>query len=635
VCGICGIVGRKSTVSQEQIGLAALPRMQAAMVHRGPDDEGEFHGAGVALGIRRLSIVDRAGGHQPLSSEDGRIVCVVNGEIYNYRDLRQELETAGHRFRTGSDAEVLPHLFERDGIGGVAHLRGMFAAALYDQRDQSVYLARDPFGIKPLFYAETPTGLVFASELRSIVASGLVDPALDPQSLWDYFTFQYVPDPATLLKGVRKLLPGHYLHYQRGRTQIARYWEPRMEPQEDRPVEVAAQEILQALRQSVAAHRIGEVAIGAYLSGGVDSSLLTALLREHQQVHTYSIGFQGSTGARDELPLAWETAQLLGTTHHEVLVSAGDYADHWAGIVASQEDPVADPSAPALWFLAREARKTVTVVLSGEGSDELFGGYPIYGEPLGLRPFNWLPRSLRTGLGQLANGLPEGMRGKSLLERQALPLEERFLGNARLFTEAEKRALMPDMADLVAPSARLAAPIYAGSGHLDDPTRMQLVDLALWLPGDILMKADKMSMAHSLELRVPFLDPVVFQTASALRTHHRLAAGTTKYALRVAAAKVLPESVAYRTKMGFPVPYQLWLENDLRDLAHDVMQSLEMGTHPGLDVASARSLMTPMGLASRLGARKLWAILTYGLWHRAFLGDAIRETGFIPEAGKR
>jgi asparagine synthase (glutamine-hydrolysing) len=348
-----------------------------------------------------------------------------------------------------------------------------------------------------------------------------------------------------------------------------------------------------------------------------------ALLKEHQDVHTFSIGFEGGDGPAgretfqlNEAALAAATADRLGTQHHAVLVRAEDYARELPGIVRSQEDPLADPSAPALWFLAREASQFVTVVLSGEGADELFGGYPIYREPLSLAPFNRLPSAARRLLGAVGRGLPAGMRGKSLLERQATPLEGRFVGNARMFSEADKAFLMPEFAARADASTRLTAASYARSRHLDDVTRMQLIDIATWLPGDILMKADKMAMAHSLELRVPFLDRVVFEAARSVPTSLRLSAGTTKQVLRRAAAPILPAELAQRPKLGFPVPYREWLRGPLKPLVDELGSQVD--EESGLSPAAVREVLSSGQGVGRSQARRAWTVMIYLLWRREF-----------------
>lgn len=617
MCGVCGWVGKGSALVEEA-GRDAVARMQTALAHRGPDDEGLLAKGQAALGFRRLSIIDIQQGHQPMTSEDGHVWSVVNGEIYNFRELRRELIGRGHRFQSHTDSEVIPHLYEEHGIDGLRRLRGMFAIAIYDERQDILYLARDYFGIKPLYYGSTPSGVFFSSEVRSLLQSGSIPGHVDPVSLWHYLTYQYVPDPRTMIQDVFKVPAAHYVRVQSGQVSVHPYWDLRFEPDPSLSLEAAVESIRTVLEDSVAAHLASDVPVGAYLSSGVDSSAIVALMRRHQEVNTFSIGFEDATLDHDELRWARTTAELLNTHHHELRVSAQQYCDAWPTIAGAQDDPVADPSALALWFLAREARKEVTVVLSGEGADELFGGYPIYHEPLSLEPFERLPRAVRKALNVASQYLPHGLKGKSFLERGSQPLPERFIGNAKIFRDREKPALLQSTAGFLAshPSHGVAAPIYDATTHLDPTTRMQSVDLKLWLPGDILSKADKMSMAHSLELRVPFLDIEVFQVARQIPVRHRLHGHTTKFALRRAADAWLPKDITDRPKLGFPVPYRQWLTHQLRDFARDVVESSQA---PHVNFRAVRKLLDDLDQKGSEHARKVWTILTYLLWHRAVL----------------
>lgn len=614
MCGICGIAEREGRPVDE----TSLDRMMAAMVHRGPDDAGKAMCGSVGLGFRRLAILDLEQGHQPMANEDGTIWTLVNGEIYNYRELRRELLDRGHRLHSHCDAEVVAHLYEEGGMDFVHRLRGMFAVAVYDRRREDLYLVRDHFGIKPLYYAQADGRLLFASEVRSILASGTVRPAVDPQSLWHYLSFQYVPDPATMFRGISKLAPAHYLHWHDGAIRTVRYWRYEFRPDPSIPLPEVAQAVREGLRESVNRHTASDVPLGAYLSSGIDSSAVVALLRERGPLDTFSVGFSGDHGQVNELAQAEATARLLDTRHHPVWVSARRYQECWPRIVASQEDPIADPSAPALYFLAEAAKPHVTVVLSGEGADELFGGYPIYAEPHALRAFEHLSDPMRRALGDAARHLPAGMKGRGFLERGSLPLRRRYLGNAKMFSEEEKRVLMREAAPATGweSSHDLLAPLYDATEGMDDVTRMQTVDGHTWLPGDILMKADKMAMAHSVELRVPFLDREVFRIASAIPASYRISHGTTKYVLRQALKGILPPHLVNRPKLGFPVPIRHWLRHEMRDFAYDVIRS---SSGEFLDRGYLEQLL---GKASRHVVnrdRKLWTVLTFLLWHREFI----------------
>ncbi|MDA8194132.1 MAG: asparagine synthase (glutamine-hydrolyzing) [Thermaerobacter sp.] len=620
MCGICGIVPPPG----DAVDPFVLGRMMQAMIHRGPDDAGQWVGGGQALGFRRLSILDLAGGRQPMANESGSVVSVVNGEIYNYRELRDELRRRGHRLHSNSDAEVVPHLFEEGGIAGLtARLRGMFALALVDRATETLYLVRDHFGIKPLYYSQSGGGLWFASEIKSLLASGRVKPELDLSSLWNYLSFQYVPEPGTMFAGIQKLPPAHYLAFRRGTASLTRYWQAAFRPDDRWTLPDLALAIEERLRDSVRRHMVSDVPRGAYLSSGIDSSAVVALLREREPVDTFSIGFSGRHGEINELSLAAQTAQQLGTRHHEVIVTAERYQAELPRIIRAQEDPIADPSAPALYFLAEEARRYVTVVLSGEGADELFAGYPIYHEPYALRPFAWLPAGMRAAVGRWALRLPPGLKGRGYLERGAEPLEHRFIGNAKMFSDPEKRALLTPAATARATPAawELTAPYWAPTTGLDPVTRMQTVDCHTWLPGDILMKADKMSMAHSLELRVPFLDVQVFELAATVPERYKVAGGTTKYALREALRPLLPEPLASRPKLGFPIPIRRWIGHEMREFVRDQFASADVLY---FNRAMLRDILEAEGPTVINRDRKLWTILVFLLWHRAFLEQPVR-----------
>lgn len=583
-------------------------------MHRGPDDAGMVQHEGMGLGFRRLSILDVGGGHQPMSGEDDRIWAVTNGEIYNYQEIREDLIRRGHRFRSQSDAEVVPHLYEEEGIEGLSKkLRGMFAIALMDRSQGTLYLIRDHFGIKPLYYAMTPAGVLFASEIKGLLASHLIRPEVDLSSLWHYLSFQYVPDPATMLQGVHKVPPGHFMTIKDGRASLTRYWTVSFNPRQDWTLPELRETIYTTLKDSVRYHMMSDVPRGAYLSSGIDSSAVVAFLREHQVLDTFSIGFSGEHGEINELTAARETAAHLDTRHHEVVVTAAQYLSALPKIVRSQEDPIADPSAPALYFLAQEARRHVTVVLSGEGADELFAGYPIYHESYALRPFDFLPSAVRGQVGKWAEKLPTGMKGRGYLTRGAIPLEHRFIGNAKMYSEAEKMALLhPDAIVTTDPVWVKTAPYYEATRDLDAVSRMQTVDCNTWLPGDILMKADKMSMAHSLELRVPFLDVKVFELAASIPERFKVANGTTKYALREALRPLLPKVVAERPKLGFPIPIRHWLQHEMRDFVWDLLGTADL---PYFNRNTIQSILNANQKTLVNHDRKLWTLMIFTLWH--------------------
>ncbi|RIV17154.1 asparagine synthase (glutamine-hydrolyzing) [Alicyclobacillaceae bacterium I2511] len=618
MCGICGLVNKQGQPVDRQL----LQDMTAMMMHRGPDDDGYYASGPVGLGFRRLAIVDVAAGQQPLANEDESVWVVFNGEIYNHQQLRHTLESRGHRFRTQSDTEVIVHLYEEKGIAGVDDLRGMFAFAIFDLRRQTLHLARDGFGIKPLYYRDGSDVFAFASDIRSLFTLPQERPALRLQSLWDYLTFQYVPGQNTMMEGVYRLPPGHYLTVQDGSQTLHQYWSPRFRPDASRSLDDYVEGVAHHLKRAVGSHLQGEVPHGALLSSGLDSSLIAALMSERlgrpEALRTFSVGFEGSNPDMDELAIASRTAAWLGSEHHSVTVSARTFVDTLPRMLEWMEEPVADPSAFGLYFVTEVAAGYVPVVLSGEGADEVFGGYPIYHEPLSLRGFSVLPVGLKALLVRLARTMPYGMKGRSWLLRGTTPLERRFVGNAQVFSEEAKGLLLRLDSETGWPVTSFAHTdaIYRSTQDLDDVTRMQMVDLSTWLPGDILTKADKMTMANSVELRVPFLDRDLFEFAAAIPTRDRLAKGQTKYVLRTAAQRWLPAEVFNRPKLGFPVPYRQWLRGPLRPLLQESLASLD----PELfNAAEMQRMVQEHQQGVRDHGRALWVLLTFALWQQIWL----------------
>lgn len=610
VCGIAGIL----ELSGQPADAAAIQAMTDALVHRGPDDEGFYLDGPVGLGFRRLSIIDVAGGHQPLANEDGSVWIVFNGEIYNFKELRVDLAARGHHFRTQTDTEVIVHLYEEYGEGCLDRLRGMFALAVWDGRRRQLFLARDPFGIKPLYYSCNGRRLLFGSEIKCLLEVPGVEREVDRESFWHYLTFQYVPEPRTMFQGVQKLPPGHLLVARGGSVEVKRYFSIEFSPQ-DKPVAEFADELLACLRGSVRVHMNSDVPRGAFLSSGVDSSAIVALLRELEDVQTFTVGFEGA-GGQSEIAYARQTADALKTRHRDTVVTADRYWNALPRLVFQQDEPVADPSAIALHFVAELASQYVTVVLSGEGADEIFGGYTIYREPMSLRMFDCLSPGLRGAVGEAAGLLPEGMRGRGFLIRGSKSLRERFFGNAFLFGEREKALFVTSPAGVS--SLDVTGALYDRIGAYDPVSQMQYIDLHTWLPGNILMKADKMTMGNSLELRVPFLDKEVFALAARIPVEGRLQGGTTKYVLREAVKRILPPAVARRPKLGFPVPTRRWLREDHYAAARELIG--DSGGGGGLfDRAYALRLLDEHRDGVRDNARKVWAVVIFVLWWQIYI----------------
>ncbi|KPV41981.1 asparagine synthase (glutamine-hydrolyzing) [Alicyclobacillus ferrooxydans] len=615
MCGICGVYrnqGRPVVVEE-------LRTMADTMMHRGPDEDGFMVNGSIGLGFRRLSIVDLAHGHQPMTNEDRSVWVICNGEIYNHKFLRAQMESRGHVFASSSDTEVIVHLYEEYGIDLVQHLRGMFAISIVDLKSRDLYLIRDPFGIKPLYFSHTSDGLTFASDLRSLLA---VHPyfSLNEQAMWDYFTFQYVPAGESLIRGIEKVPPAHILRYRDGTLSRYQYWRPEYKPRYDMSFDDFTEALREGLQKSVHSHLQGDVRVGSFLSSGVDSSTLAAIAAREQDLMTFSVGFEDAAPHLDELKFAKQTAQLLGLRNEFEVISSKDIWTDLPVMLDALEEPLGDPSALALYYLSELAKRHVTVVLSGEGADELFGGYPIYHEPKSLALFKHLPNWSTTLARRVGESMPYGMKGKSFLLRGTTPLERRFLGNIHVFHEDVKHTLFESGAFLREPNPtyRITDPIYRQNHHVDEITRMQIIDLNTWLPGDILLKADKMTMAHSLELRVPFLDTDLFELASTVPTEYRVFEKQGKYVLRQAAAQWLPKEVRERPKLGFPVPYRKWLRESMGQLLWDVFQSSSIRHY-----FSAR-YVEDMLLQHRSGARdygrELWTLLSFLMWYQVFEG---------------
>jgi asparagine synthase (glutamine-hydrolysing) len=616
MCGITGVM----YFEDREPSPSLLQAMTDVIVHRGPDDSGFFSEPRIGLGFRRLSIIDLREGHQPLCNEDETVWIVFNGEIYNYKELRSLLIGRGHEFRTHSDTEVIVHLYEEFGEDCVKQLRGMFGFVIWDRRRKLLFGARDHFGIKPFYYLLDGRRFLFGSEIKSILAADGVRRKVETESLMNYLTFQYVPEPLTMFEGIRKLPPAHTIRIAAdGSIRIGRYWDPMFEP-EQRPLKDYVEEIREKLKESVRAHMVSDVERGCFLSSGIDSTAIAASMKAIEPIRTFSVGFAGDN---NETVISRQTAEALGTEHYEKVITREDFFAALPKAVWHQDEPVADPSAIALYHVAELARRQVTVVLSGEGADELFGGYRIYREPQALRPLAWLPRPVGRLLHLLARALPAGMKGRSYLLRATTPLEERFLGNAKIFTEEMKADILKvgrDRLGTYRNPLQIAGEFYAKTRHLDPVSRMQYIDMNLWLPGDILMKADKMTMAHSLELRVPFLDKELFGLARRIPAAYRTAEGTTKYVFRKAMEGVVPDFILNRPKLGFPVPVRDWLKGPQGDAILEEMRAGGIGDFVNLDEAARMLTRHRNGQGDY--ARRLWTLYIFALWHSAYMEEA-------------
>ncbi|WP_409270984.1 asparagine synthase (glutamine-hydrolyzing) [Neobacillus sp. SCS-31] len=615
MCGFIGCVHEQAQNFKDE-EKKIFKSMNDIITHRGPDDDGYYFDEHVQFGFRRLSIIDIECGAQPLTYENERYWIIFNGEVYNYLELRDELLKEGLEFATESDTEVIIALYSHLKEKAVQKLRGMFAFVIWDKQEKTLFGARDHFGIKPFFYYEDGGRTFFASEKKSILLA-LDNQELNYDSLQHYLTYQFVPEPETMTDGIHKLEPGHYFTKKAGgKMDIKRYWKANFTPvlkAEDEFV----QEIRDVLFDSVKMHMRSDVPVGSFLSGGIDSSIIASIAKEyHPAIKTFSVGFERD--GFSEIDVAKETADKLGVENISYVITPEEYMAEVPKIMWHMDDPLADPACIPLYFVAREARKHVTVVLSGEGADELFGGYNIYREPGDLQVFNKIPRVGKVILKGIAGMMPEGTRGKSFIERGVTPMEERYIGNAKIFTEEEKRELLNvyreglDFTDIT-------KKLYSESEGYNPVDRMQYIDIHTWMRGDILLKADKMTMAHSLELRVPFLDKEVFAVASRIPADLKTANGTTKYILRKAAETVVPEHVLNRKKLGFPVPIRHWLKDEMNTWAKDLIR--ESNTDHLFNKQYLLKLLDDHCLGKVDNSRKIWTVLMFMVWHQVYVED--------------
>lgn len=623
---MCGICGKLNFAAESRGDPADARRMLDPIRHRGPDDEGVYCGRQTMLGHRRLSIIDLSTGHQPLSNEDGSVWIVLNGEIYNYRELRRYLLERGHKFRTESDTEVIVHLYEELGPRCVEKLRGMFAFAIWDEKKRSLLLARDRVGIKPLYYYTNNDFLAFGSEIKSILALPGVEREVLPQAIDRFLTFYYVPGEETLLRNVFKLAPGHFLVVRNGGIEIQKYWDLDFSKTTGKVSESETEKrLVDLLAEAVELHMISDVPVGFLLSGGVDSTAMLSLASERtkQPLSSYTVGFEGQ-GVVDERPFARLAAKTFGTDHHEITISPREFADFMPKYVWHMEEPVCEPPAIALFYVSKLASQYVKVLISGEGGDEAFAGYSTYRnisrferlKPLlgALNP-SWMP-----ALSGIASVLQSDKAAKYLpllnspfedyyYSRTSGPLQYFNREFGSLYSDAFAGAIVKDQA--LAPIRRYhrAAKSYA----LVD--RMLYVDSKSWLPDDLLIKADKMTMANSIELRVPLLDHVVLEFAAALPVRQKVRGSTTKYIVKKALSSRVPKPILDRRKAGFPVPYDSWLANGLKPWVYDVLFDSKTLGRGYFNRAAVEDLVKRNGISGKYG-KEIFSLLTLELWHR-------------------
>jgi asparagine synthase (glutamine-hydrolysing) len=631
MCGIAGAVWHDSKKTLEQ---NTLQRMIDVLRHRGPDDEGVYVAGmemqtGVALGHRRLSIIDVACGKQPLSNEDGSVWVVFNGEIYNFRELRSRLEAAGHRFQTQSDTEVLVHLYEDEGPEFLKRLNGMFALALWDARRRQLLLARDRLGKKPLVYRHEPGRLLFASELKAILQVPGVPREIDPQALDDYLTYQYVPHPKTIFHGIAKLPPGHYAVWRDGRLDVQPFWRPDFNIEEDRPDEEYARELRERMTSSVEMRLQSEVPLGAFLSGGIDSTIVVGLMSQlaAEPVRTFSIGFPVSEF--DETNYARMAAERFGTIHKDFQVRP-DAMAILPQLVWHYDEPFADSSAVPTWYVSQLTRQSVTVALTGDGGDELFLGYPRYLAVWLAQGFDRLPALLRRlCAGSYWQRLPSGKRQKSLIRRWKrfaemlnLPPARRYLEWIAIFGQARRAMLYSDaFTDTLSQDDPLdfLTDALSRCNDRDRVTAFGLADLVTYLPCDLMTKVDIASMAHGLECRQPFLDYRVVELAARMPQRLKFRHGHGKRILRTVFNDLLPESIQKRPKMGFGVPLDHWFRHELKKFAQEVLLDPQTQQRGYFRPEAVVQLLDEHQQGRFNHGYRLWSLLIFELWQREWM----------------
>ncbi len=620
---MCGIIGFSGRIDNAE---AVLSEMMEKIRHRGPDAGGKYLNGEIALGHRRLSIIDiTEQGDQPIFNEDRSMVLVFNGEIYNYKEIREQLLAAGHTFRTETDSEVLIHGYEEYGTELLNKLRGMFSFVIWDEKQKTLFGARDFFGIKPMYYAEMGGSFLFGSEIKAFLPHPHFKKELNPDALEQYLTFQYSPTEDTFFKGVKKLPAAHYFIYKDGRLTVQRYWDVHFHADDAPLLGDWVKTISETFRDSVAAHKIADVEVGSFLSSGVDSSYVAAVADVDK---TFTVGF-GSDEKYNEIGWAKRFSRAIGKENFSHVITQQEYWDALPGIQYQMDEPLADPSCIALYFVCKLAAEQVKVVLSGEGADEIFGGYNVYSEP-DATWYDKLPMTVRRCIGNAASLLP-AKRGVNFLVRKGRTLEERFIGNAYIFTPAERKALLKIKTDAPAPTA-VTKPFYDKVQDADTVTKMQYLDLHLWMTGDILLKADKMSMAHSLELRVPFLDKEVMHVAEQIptkfRVTHRVPTDdktpyTTKYAMRLAAKRDTPPETAgtaAKKKLGFPVPIRVWLKQD--DCYSTVRTAfVSPAAEQFFHTDKLIRLLDDHKNGKKDNSRRIWTVYMFLVWYKVYFGE--------------
>ncbi len=613
---MCGFVGYINASANEQENQRVIEAMADKIVHRGPDQDDYYVDGDVSLGFRRLSIIDLDGGSQPILNEDGSKVLLFNGEIYNFQPLREELLAKGHIFKTLTDSEVLLHGYEEWGKALLPKLRGMFAFVIWDKNEKKLFGARDIFGIKPFFYYLKGQNFLFGSEIKSFLANPLFEKEFNEERLPEYLCFEYLPDNETLFKHVYKVTPGTCFTWQNGKLETETYFKPKFDIDNETSLEEFENLIDETFKSSVKAHGISDVEVGCFLSGGVDSSFVVHEVKKSHDVKTFTVGY--AEEKYSEISAAEEFAKTENVKNYQKKITAEEFFNIVPTVQYYMDEPLPNPSAISLYFLAQLASEQVKVVLSGEGADELFGGYHYYREPLDFAKYQKLPQGLRTALSKLAQKMPN-FHGKRFLTRGAYPIEQRFIRNNYVFNHRDINHILAKPVNAPDPSV-FTKPYFDEVQDQDDITKMQYVDIRTWLVQDILVKADRMSMANSLELRVPFLDKEMLKVALHVPPKYRITDETTKAVLRGAALKNLPPVTAKMRKTGFLTPLNDWLRRDeFYNMVKDVFESETAAKFFNVD--SIMKLLNDHKAGNAHNMKKIWSVYCFLVWYKIYFEE--------------
>ena len=605
MCGIVGFVNTDKKTNKDKI----IKKMADKIIHRGPDSEGYYTDGDVALGHRRLSIIDLSNGLQPMFNEDENLVVIFNGEIYNFKELKKDLKN--HKFKTNCDTEVLLHGYEEYGEELPKKLRGMFAFVIWDKKKKKLFGARDHFGIKPFYYAKFNDTFMFASEIKALMEHPDFQKELNKDILGPYLSFSFVPTDETFFKGVNRLSAGEYFTYENNELTIKKYFDVTFDATNE-PYDTYVKRISDIMKDSVAHHMISDVEVGSFLSSGIDSSYIVSLAKPDK---TYTVGYENKK--YDEISYAKDLTNRLGITNHSKIISKDEFVNIVPKIMYHMDEPVSDPAAIALYFVAKEASKDVKVVLSGEGADEFFGGYNMYRQVVDASFYNKIPFFIRHAISNICKLLPE-VRGVNFLIRRGERLEDSYVGMNRIYSDKQVKQILKTRP--IMPNREVMKDVYALHKNDSDLDKMQAVDINYWLMKDILGKADRMTMANSIEGRVPFTDIEVFNVARTLPFSAKVTKENTKVALRDAAKEVIPNESYKKKKLGFPVPIREWMKED--DLYNKVMNALDTPiAHELFNTKELQKMMSDHKNGKKDNYRKVWTIYAFIVWYQVFFEE--------------